>query len=73
MFCADSSPTTHERGPLLTTTTAFCCHANADGDASRCACTVMPGASRDAIVIYERDALGVTPPAWFTAPDGQTL
>lgn len=56
----------------MTTPAAFCCHANADGDARRCACTALPAdASRDAIIIYERDVLGVTPPAWFTAPGGQ--
>ncbi len=31
----------------------FCAHANADGDESRCACQLGPGATREQILAYE--------------------
>ena len=32
----------------------FCAHANTDGDASRCARSLGPGATREQILAYEK-------------------
>ena len=44
-----------DEGPMTDRPALFCAHANADGDASPCACSLGPDASRERILTYERE------------------